>query len=180
MRFVGKARKELGLRTVFNQLGPLSNPAGAKRQLIGVYDAALMRSMAEALRLLGSTRVLIVQGTDGLDEISPCTTTEYVKVWDGRVSAGKLNPSDFGLDPVDPSALEPAADCDGNAAILQEAIADVDSPRALAVLPSAAAAIWIGGLENDLIAACERAKAAIVSGRATAKLEELITVSEGE
>jgi anthranilate phosphoribosyltransferase len=180
MRFVGKARKELGLRTVFNQLGPLANPAGASRQLIGVYDAALMRSMAEALRLLGSERVLIVHGDDGLDEISPCATTEYVKVWDGRVSTGKFSPSDFGLAPLEPRALEPADDCVGNAAILREAISDLDSPRARAILPSAAAAIWISGLEDDLLQAVERASAAISTGRASEKLEELIVASEGE
>ena len=180
MRFVGKARKDLGLRTVFNQLGPLANPAGASRQLIGVYDAALMRSMAEALRLLGSERVLIVHGDDGLDEISPCTTTEYVKVWDGRVSTGKFSPSDFGLDPVDPNALAPADDCEGNAAILREAIGEIESPRARAILPSVAAAIWISGLEDDLLKAVERASAAISTGRAAEKLQDLIRASEGE
>jgi anthranilate phosphoribosyltransferase len=180
MRYVGKARQELGLRTVFNQLGPLANPAGAKRQLIGVYDGALMRSMAEALRLLGSERVLIVHGDDGLDEISPCTTTEYVRIWDGKISTGKFSPSDFGTELVDPAALEPADDCDGNAAILREAISDLESPRAQAILPSAAAAIWIGGLEDNLIAATDRARAAISSGRATEKLEQLIVASEGE
>jgi anthranilate phosphoribosyltransferase len=180
MRFVGKARKELGLRTVFNQLGPLANPAGAKRQLIGVYDAGLMRSMAEALRLLGSERVLIVHGDNGLDEISPCSTTEYVRIWDGKISTGKFSPADFGVEMVDPAALEPAEDCDGNAAILREAIGDLDSPRAQAILPSAAAAIWIGGLEDDLKVATERARAAISSGRATEKLQQLIVASEGE
>lgn len=180
MRFVGKARKDLGVRTVFNQLGPLANPAGATRQLIGVYDGALMRSMGEALNLLGSDRVLIVHGDDGLDEISPCTTTEYVKVWHGNVSGGRFHPSDFGLEPLDPAVLEPAMNCEGSADILSEAISDPDSPRSKAILPSAAAAIWLGGLEEDLKAATERARMAIGNGLATAKLAQLVQVSEGE
>jgi anthranilate phosphoribosyltransferase len=180
MRYVGKARKDLGVRTVFNQLGPLANPAGASRQLIGVYDGALMRSMGEALNLLGSERVLIVHGDDGLDEISPCTTTEYVKVWHGNVSGGRFSPSDFGLEPLDPSVLEPALECKGNAEILREAIGDPESLRSQAILPSAAAAIWLGGLEEDLKTATERAKMAIQNGLATAKLEELVVSSEGE
>jgi len=180
MRFVGRARKELGVRTVFNQLGPLLNPAGANRQLIGVYDPGLMRSMGEALRLLGCERALIVHGMDGLDEISPVTPTEFVKVWEGKVSAGTLQLEDFGLRPIDASALLPGATLEENAAILMEAISDVKSPRARAVLPSAAAAIWIAGLEDSLPGAVERAKTAIQSGLASAKLEQLIRAGDGE
>src|ERR1019366_7425282 len=117
MRFVGNARKELGVRTVFNQLGPLLNPAGANRQLIGVYDPGLMRSMGEALRLLGCERALIVHGNDGLEWISPVTPTEFVKVWEGRVSAGTLTLDEFGLAPIDASALVPGSSLDENAAI---------------------------------------------------------------
>jgi anthranilate phosphoribosyltransferase len=180
MRFVGKARKDLGVRTVFNQLGPLLNPAGANRQLIGVYDPGLMRSMGEALRLLGCERALIVHGKDGLDEISPVTQTEFVKVWEGRVSAGTLDLSEFGLKPIDASALIPGATIEENASILLEAISDVASPRAAAVLPSAAAAIWIAGLEDSLPASVDRARAAIRGGLATAKLDQLIRSGVGE
>lgn len=174
MRYVGKARKDLGVRTVFNQLGPLANPAGANRQLIGVYDAGLMRSMGEALRLLGSERVLIVHGDDGLDEISPCASTEYVRVWNDEVTTGKWTPADFGLDPLDPIHLAPAIDRRGNADILIEAISEVESPRSQAILPSAAAAIWLGGLEDTLPAGVVRARMAISTGRAAAKLDELV------
>jgi anthranilate phosphoribosyltransferase len=180
MRYVGKARKDLGVRTVFNQLGPLANPAGATRQLIGVYDSALMRSMAEALKYLGSERVLIVHGDDGLDEISPCTTTEYVQVSEGSIKTGRLSPSDFGLPTLAPSVLDPGPDCRNSAEILREAITDSDSPRCHAILPSAAAAIWIAGLEENLISATERARMAVASGLAAGKLEQLIRVSEGE
>jgi anthranilate phosphoribosyltransferase len=180
MRFVGKARRDLGVRTVFNQLGPLLNPAGASRQLIGVYDPGLMRSMGEALKLLGCERALIVHGKDGLDEISPVTPTEFVKVWDGKVSSGTLHLHDFGLHPIDASALVPGETLEENAAILKEAISDVESLRAQAVLPSAAAAIWIGGLEETLPDAVARAKAAISEGLAVAKLEELVRLGDGE
>ncbi len=180
MRHVGKARRDLGVRTVFNQLGPLLNPAGARRQLIGVYDAGLMRSMGEALRILDCERALIVHGCDGLDEISPVSPTEYVKVWDGKVSAGTLQLDDFGLRPIDPSALKPGATIEENAAILREAISDIDSPRAQAVLPSAAAAIWIANLEPTIADSVERAKSAIASGAAYSKLEELVRLGDGE
>jgi anthranilate phosphoribosyltransferase len=176
MRHVAKTRKELGVRTVFNQLGPLANPAGARRQVIGVYDPALMRSMAEALRLLHCERALIVHGLDGLDEISPVAETEFVQVWDGEVTTGRLSPASFGLDALNPGALTPGrslADCGD---ILREAVTDPDSDRAKAILPSAAAAIWIAGLDKTLPEAAERARNVIAAGRGAAKLEELIRV----
>ncbi|MDR3688840.1 MAG: anthranilate phosphoribosyltransferase [Fimbriimonas sp.] len=174
MKHVGKARKELGVRTVFNQLGPLLNPAGASRQLIGVYDPSIIHNMGHALFELGCERALIVHGMDGLDEISPVTPTSYVKVWDRHVSSGTLHLSDFGLEPVDRSALAPGKNLEDSAAILREAISDVDSPRSKAVLPSAAAAIWIAGLEDTLPAAVDRARSAIQSGLAEQKLGQLI------
>lgn len=174
MAHFGRARKELGVRTVFNQLGPLANPAGATRQLIGVYDAGLMRSMGEALRELGTERALIVHGDDGLDEISPVSSTEYVKVDAGKVTSGRWSPADFGLKPVSPEHLLPGNSAEENALILREAVSDISSPRAGVVLPSAGAAIWLGGLEPDLPAASKRAKEAIASGAAARKLEELI------
>ncbi|AIE88044.1 anthranilate phosphoribosyltransferase [Fimbriimonas ginsengisoli] len=174
MRHVAAARKQLGFRTVFNQLGPLSNPAQAQRQLIGVYDAGLMRSMGEALRELGTERALIVHGNDGLDELSPCEPSEYVKVWDGKVSTGTLTPESFGLEPMPRSAVAPGRDLDDCAGIFREAVGDAESPRAGAVIPSAAATIWLAGLEDDLPSAARRAKLAIANGLATAKLQEII------
>lgn len=178
MRHVGPARKQLQVRTVFNQLGPLANPAGATRQLIGVYDPALMRSMGEALNLLGTQRALIVHGDDGLDEISPVGTTHYIKVWDGRVSPGQFGPADFGCDPVDPSALAPGDSLESNAAILREAISDGGSPRAQVVVPSAAAAIWLAGLAHDLKEAAALARETVRDGRAARKLDELVRITQ--
>lgn len=180
MRHVAKVRRELGVRTVFNQLGPLSNPAGARRQLIGVYDGGLMRSMGEALKELGSERALLVHGLDGLDEISPVTDTEYVQVWEGRVSSGRFTLADFGLNPVPEEALAPGKSLAESAEILREAVSDPESDRARAVLPSAAAALWLAGLESDLESAAERARVTIASGRAADKLQQLIQAGEGE
>ncbi len=174
MRHVAKARRELGQRTVFNQLGPLLNPAGARRQLVGVYDPALMRSMGEALNVLGCERAYLVHGLEGLDEISPSGRTEVVRVWHGRVFGEFLEPADFGLAPLDPSALEPSESLEGAAAILREAISDPDSPRAKAVLPSAAAAIHLSGISDSLPEGAERARAAIASGAAMGKLNRLV------
>ncbi len=170
----GKARKELGVRTIFNQLGPLANPAGASRQLIGVYDAGLMRSMGEALKELGTERALIVHGDDGLDEISPVTTSEYVKVDEGRVTSGRLHPSDFGQSEISADALAPGTTIADNAKILMEAVSDASSPRASVVIPSAGAAIWLGGLEPDFASAAARARQTIASGAAARKLKEII------
>lgn len=174
MRHVAVARKEMGIRTVFNQLGPLANPAGAKRQLIGVYDRALMRSMGEALNALGAERVLLVRGKEGLDEASPVAETEFVKVWDGLVTTGTLSPQDFGIEPVNPSAILPGVSPAENAEIFREAISDVRSDRCVSIIPSAASAIWIAGLADKLPLAAEMARAVVSSGAAMEKLNQLV------
>lgn len=178
MRHVAAARKQLGVRTIFNQLGPLANPAQAQRQVIGVYDGGLMRSMGEALRELGTERALLVHGLDGIDEVSPVQESEYVQVWNGKVTTGKLSPASFGLEPVTAHALLPGDDIAGCATIFREAITDADSDRAKAILPSAAATIWLAGLEEDLPSSAERAKRTIQNGDALRKLEALVGFGE--
>jgi anthranilate phosphoribosyltransferase len=173
LRIVGAARKELGIRTVFNQLGPLANPAGARRQLIGVYEAGLMRSMGEALKALNAERALLVHGQDGLDEISPVAPTDYVKLWDGRVSTGTFELRDFGLEPIDPEALLPGETADENAVILTEAVSNPDSLRSQAILPNVAAALWLAGVVDDPKSGVEVAREAIADGRALQKLRDL-------
>lgn len=177
MRHVGPARKQLQIRTVFNQLGPLANPAGASRQVIGVYEGGMLRTMGEALRLLGTERGLVVHGRDGLDEISPCAESDYVKVWEGQVEAGVLAPSDFGLPTLDGDAVAPGETIAENAAILGEAISDAASVRAAAVIPSAAAAIWLSGVGRDLRESAALAREAIASGKAASKLQQLAEVT---
>lgn len=178
LRHIAGARRELGVRTVFNQLGPLVNPAFVQCQLLGVYSEALCRPTAEALKLLGAKRALVVHSEDGLDEISPCAPTHYYKVWDGEIEEGRLAPEDFGLEPLGREALEPARSVDGNAAILLEALSKPESPRSRALIPSAAAALWLAGAAADLKRAAEMAREAIATGAALAKLHHLAAESQ--
>jgi len=180
LRHIAGARRELGVRTVFNQLGPLVNPAFVQCQLLGVYSEALCQSTAEALQIMGAKRALVVFSEDGLDEISPCAPTHYYKVWDGKVEKGSLSPADFGLEPLGREALEPARTVDGNAAILMEALSKPDSPRSKALIPSAATALWLTGLAGDLKQGAEMARSAISSGAALEKLHQLAAESQAQ
>lgn len=173
MRHVGRARRELGVRTVFNQLGPLANPAGATRQLIGVYDTALLRPLAEALLLLGVERAMVVHGEDDTDEMSPVAPTRVMEIRDGKILERVLTPDDFGARPVEPNDLLPGSDAETNAEILKEALYDVESPRCAAIIPSAAAAIWLGGEAANLQEAAVKARNAVRNGFAMTKLEAL-------
>lgn len=177
MRHVGKARKDLGFRTVFNQLGPLANPAGAKRQLVGVYDHRLAFPMAEALMKLGTQRALVAHGEDGLDEISPVAYTRFALLWDGELSEGILSPVGFGLEPINPEAVKPGPTAEENAELLRIAVTDVETERCTAILPSAACAIWIAGLAPERRSATDMAREVVKSGAAREKLEEFIRES---
>lgn len=177
MKAVGPTRREIGVRTVFNQLGPLVNPAGARRQVVGVYAAALLEPMADALVLLGAERALVVHGKDGMDEISPCAPTDWSGVWDGERLRGTLEPADFGLEALAPRWLEPADTVGGNAALLNEAIGDPESPRCSAVLPGAAVTLWVAGIASDVRDGAARAQDAVASGAATQRLAELVEAS---
>jgi anthranilate phosphoribosyltransferase len=177
MRHVGKARRELGFRTVFNQLGPLANPANAKRQLIGVYSPKIAFPMAEALMKLGTERALVAHGEDGLDEISPVSPTRFALLWDGELSEGILTPQGFGLKPVTMASIVPGNTAEENAALLREAVTDVDSDRCTAILGSAACAIWIAGLAPERRSATDIAREVVRSGAAREKLEEFVRES---
>ena len=178
LKYVGKVRKELGFRTIFNMLGPLANPAGAKRQLIGVYDKTLLMPMAEALAALGVEKAYVVHGNDGLDEVSPVTTTSTAIVDGGKVHSESLSPKDFGLEPLDPAALAAGETVEENAALLIEAISDAGSKRFLAVLPSAAVAISLAGLGSSFEKCAELARNAVKIGAAKAKLNQLAEGSQ--
>lgn len=179
MRFVGPVRKALGIRTVFNQLGPLANPARAKRQVIGVYDDTLLRPMAEAAHLLGIEKAWVARGEDGLDEVSPCGKTKVAEVSPDGVKMLVVSPADFGLSPISPDALTPGDTPEANAKILTEAISDAESPRAAALLPSAAAALYVAGIADSLPEAAERAREAVRSGAARELVEVLQEVTSG-
>ncbi len=174
LKAVGAARQQLGVRTVFNQLGPLANPAGAKRQLIGVYDFTLAPPMAQALSVLGAERALIVQGEDGMDEISPCAPTKVMDLRDGDIVETRLEPRQFGFEPLDLADVSAGETIEENAQLLRAALSGVDSKRAIALIPNAAAAIWLGGLTATISEAAELARQTIAEGKAIHKLDELI------
>ncbi len=175
MRHVGPVRKAIGVRTVFNQLGPLANPAGAKRQLIGVYDPGMVRPMAEALALLGAERAYVVHGDMGMDEVSPCGKTLVAEVYGGEVKDAVLTPRSFGLDPIPFEALAAGTDAKTNAKMLKEALSKADSARAVALLPNAAVALLLAGVATDLQDGADKAREAIRSGKALNTLKELAT-----
>ena len=169
-------RRELATRTVFNVLGPLTNPAGAKRQLLGVYDGALTEALAGVLGQLGSERALVVHGSDGLDEITLTGPTQVSELRDGQVSTRQIDPRDFGLQRASAEALQ-GGDAAYNARILREVLDGREGPRLDVVLINAAAAIAVGGRAEDMTAGLELARASIDSGRARQALERLVEVS---
>lgn len=177
MKNVGPARKSLGIKTVFNQLGPLANPFGAKRQLMGVYSQDLVHPMAEALAILGTEHAVVVHSRDGLDEISPCAPTISAWVENGKVKLRWLEPSTFGLPTLDESAISPGNSVMEGASILMEAISDPNSPRCGACLPNAGAALLIAGLVDSLKQGAELAHQTVADGLAKKKLEELALAS---
>jgi anthranilate phosphoribosyltransferase len=170
---VGPLRRQIGFRTVFNQLGPLLNPAGARRQVIGVFAPELGRPMAEAALLLGAEEAWVVHGEDGLDEASPCAPTRAWIAEDGKVRERTLLPKDFGQSDVDSGAIAPAECAEGAALMLRRALSGEDEVLLAALIPNAAIALIVGGLEDDLAAAADRAREAARSGRASAALEAL-------
>ena len=169
-------RRELATRTVFNILGPLTNPAGAKRQLLGVFDGALTEALAGVLRELGSERVLVVHGSDGLDEITLTGPTQVSELRDGQISTRQIHPGDFGLQVVSAEALK-GGDADYNARILREVLDGREGPQRDVVLLNAAAAMVVGGLAEDITAGLEVARASIDSGKARQALDRLVEVS---
>jgi anthranilate phosphoribosyltransferase len=169
-------RRELGTRTVFNALGPLTNPAGAKRQLIGVYAAGLTDVVAGVLGELGAERAFVVHGSDGLDEITLTGPTRVSELSQGRVSTREISPEDFGLQRTGSEALKGGSALD-NARILLEVLEGREGPRRDMVLLNAAAAIAAGGLARDMKEGLERAAASIDSGKARKALEDLKRVS---
>ena len=169
-------RKEIGTRTVFNILGPLTNPAGARRQLIGVFAAELPERMAAVLRVLGSERALVVHGSDGLDELTLTGPSQVTELRDGELETYEVAPGDFGYDVVDGSALE-GGDAAVNARILTDVLKGIAGAPRDVVGMNAAAAIVAGGLADRLQDGAAWAEAAIESGKALAALENLKRVS---
>ncbi|MCK4292494.1 MAG: anthranilate phosphoribosyltransferase [Planctomycetes bacterium] len=176
MKYVQPIRKSLGFRTVFNILGPLANPAGAKRQVMGVADERLMQLVAEALKLLGTQYAMVVHGR-GMDEISAVTTTKILELKDGQIQSKELNPQDFGISLASVEDLK-VSDAKTSAAHLRDILSGKEvGPRRDIVILNAAAAIVAGDLAEDFASAIELAQGSISDGRASNCLEKLIEVS---
>jgi anthranilate phosphoribosyltransferase len=176
MAHVVPARKALGVRTIFNFLGPLTNPAGANRQLLGVADRRYQETIAEALIGLGSERALVVSAEDGLDELSLSSRTRVIEVADGRTSEWFVEPSQFGLAPV---GLERVAGGtpEENAAVTRAVLGGEPGPHRDLVVLNAAAALYVGGLAADLETGVAKATETIDSGAAANVLERLIAAT---
>jgi anthranilate phosphoribosyltransferase len=179
MRHAAPTRKELGIRTAFNLLGPLTNPAGATRQLVGVPRPELTELVARSLALLGSERAWVVHGADGLDEISTTGYTKVSECRDGAVNTFYVHPSDFKLPKADPASLR-GGDAAENAAIARAVLAGETGPARDIVLLNAAVSLLIAGAVPTVTEGIERASAAVDSGAATARLEQLVAVSRQE
>ncbi len=176
MRFVVPIRRQLGIPTVFNFLGPLTNPAGAARQLIGVYDSRMAERMIEVLSRLGTERALVVHADDGLDEVSVSGPTRGYELSGGEVSPVVFHPQDFGLAPSDVSALS-GGDADCNAGILRAVLAGEISPRRDAAVANAAATLVVAGLADTSADGAEMAARSVDSGAAQAVLDQVIEMS---
>ena len=174
MKYVQPARRELRLRTVFNLLGPLTNPALASAQVVGVYSDDLVEKLAEALSMLGLRRALVVHGSDGLDEITITGPTRIAEVRDGQVRTYEVTPEEFGFTRAPIEAIS-GGDAAGNAAIIREVLGGKKSARRDVVLLNAAAALVAGGRADHLGEAIAMAARSIDSGSATAKLEALVS-----
>ena len=173
-------RKELGLRTIFNILGPLTNPAGVKRQVIGVFNKALCRPVAEVLGRLGSEHVLVVHADDGLDEISLAASTHVAELRQGTVSEFCICPEDFGVQRQDLTGLAVSSSEQSlsliRAALGNEKTAVAEKAQDLIAL-NAGAAIYVAGVADSLAEGVSMAQDALGSGLAKEKLSELVAFS---
>jgi len=171
MKYAATARQETGIRSIFNLLGPLANPAGAQAQLLGVYDGDLVRKIAEVLLLLGTDRAMVVHG-DGLDEITTTGRTSVAELKNGRISEYSIDCRDFGI-PLSCTEELRGGSPDTNAYIIRGILAGKEDPCRDIVLLNAAAAIYTGGYARDLEKGLSAAERSIDSGSAMRKLEAL-------
>ncbi|MYD60619.1 MAG: anthranilate phosphoribosyltransferase [Gemmatimonadetes bacterium] len=177
MKYAIGPRREIGARTIFNALGPLSNPAGATRQVVGVYSAALTETLAGVLATLGAERAFVVHGSDGLDEMTLTGPTRVSELKNGSVSTYDVSPGDFGLMQAPADALK-GGDADYNAEITRSVLNGEEGPRRDIVLLNAAAAIVAGDKARDLNEGVQAAAEVIDSGKALEKLDALVAASQ--
>jgi anthranilate phosphoribosyltransferase len=179
MRHAAPVRRELAARTVFNVLGPLTNPAGARAQVVGVYAPELVRTIAEVLAQLGARRAFVVHGAGGIDELSPAGPNFLCEVVDGGVRARNIDPLELGVPRCEPDELRGGSP-EQNAAAIRAVFAGENGGRRSAILLNAAGAIAAGGHAEDLREGLELARRAVDSGAAAARLEELIAFTHTE
>jgi len=177
MKHAVAPRKEIGIRTVFNILGPLTNPAGAKRQLIGVCEAHLVELLAGALQRLGSEHVIVAHGLDGIDELSTVGRTKITELQGGRLDTYEISPEDIGLKKADVSDLLQGEDPAASARITEDVLSGKPGPKRDVVLLNAAAALKVAGKASSLEAGIALAATSIDSGKATAALDGLRKLS---
>jgi anthranilate phosphoribosyltransferase len=173
MKHAAPVRKELAARTVFNVLGPLTNPADARAQVVGVYSPELVRTLAEVLAALGARRAFVVHGAEGIDELSPAGPNLVCEVVDGGVHRREIDPLDFGVKRCTPEELRGGSP-EQNAAAIREVFAGANGGRRDAILLNAAGAIAAGGHADDLREGYELARWTVDSGAAAERLEALI------
>lgn len=174
MKYVAPIRKELGIRTVFNILGPLSNPAGANMELMGVYDQSLVEPLAQVMANLGVDRGMVVYGQDSLDEISMCAPTSVCEIRDGKFTSYEITPEQFGYERCEKGALTggtPAENAEITKAILK---GEEKGPKRQAVCLNAGAALYIAGKAASIEEGVKLAESLIDSGAALKKLEEFV------
>ena len=174
MKYVAPIRKELGIRTVFNILGPLSNPAGANMELMGVYDQSLVEPLAQVMANLGVNRGMVVYGQDSLDEISMCAPTSVCGIRDGKFTSYEITPEQFGYERCEKGALTggtPAENAEITKAILK---GEEKGPKRQAVCLNAGAALYIAGKAASIEEGVKLAESLIDSGAALKKLEEFV------
>jgi anthranilate phosphoribosyltransferase len=178
MKFAIGARKELAVRSIFNVLGPLTNPAKAPNQVMGVYDKSLVEPIANVLKNLGSKHVMVVHSEDGLDEISIADDTFVAELIDGEVITYTINPSDFGIPLGDLSDIK-AEDSIESLALLQQALDGKDGTAKNIIALNSGAAIYVCGLANSLQAGINKAIDVLNNGSAHEKLDDLVRESTG-
>ena len=176
MKHVGPTRVELGTRTIFNLLGPLSNPAGVKRQMVGVFSRHWVEPLAKVLGRLGSERAIVVHGSDGLDEITTAGPTSVASLENGSVRTFEISPEEVGLPKADPKRLL-GGDAEANAAALLAVLKGEKSPYRDVAMFHAAAALMVAGRAKDLADGMALARTSLDSGEAEGRLDRLIAVS---
>lgn len=172
MRHVAPIRRVLGVRTIFNLLGPLANPASARHQLLGVFSNALTRPMTEVLKALGSRHVLVVHGLDGLDEVTTTTATAVTELKGGRLKSFRIHPRQFGIKTATPGQLK-GGDIETNARIAEGILSGEKGPRREVVLLNAACALYAADRVRTIAEGLEQARHSLDSGKALEKLKLL-------